>query len=250
MTYSGIAYILPQDGELTKSYMSPYNSTIKRAIPKYIDFLKEQNPEFEVLLFEMSELNSSTFRVDVCWLMTWLFRCSAAFSSCLWSSLPLFFLLFFLLVSSTSFPFLICSSHLSFAPIVFFLLRLLCSASSTSPPPLPPWSLLLLPSSLLPSPLDELLTEATPYQYRPAHTPPPPPRPTPAPSGTPLTYSSSSDPPPVSPSPGVALPSAPRDLVPVLVSSRFVRLSWRPPDETGGAVQTYGIYYSQDGVER
>ncbi|XP_060916621.1 netrin receptor DCC [Labrus mixtus] len=55
---------------------------------------------------------------------------------------------------------------------------------------------------------------------------------------------------PVSPSPGVALPSAPRDLVPVLVSSRFVRLSWRPPEETGGAVQTYGIYYSQDGIER
>uniref|UniRef100_A0A671V927 Contactin-3 n=1 Tax=Sparus aurata TaxID=8175 RepID=A0A671V927_SPAAU len=50
--------------------------------------------------------------------------------------------------------------------------------------------------------------------------------------------------------PGVALPSAPRDLVPVLVSSRFVRLSWRPPEEMGGAVQTYGIYYSQDGVER
>uniref|UniRef100_A0A668UN99 DCC netrin 1 receptor n=1 Tax=Oreochromis aureus TaxID=47969 RepID=A0A668UN99_OREAU len=55
---------------------------------------------------------------------------------------------------------------------------------------------------------------------------------------------------PVSPSPGVALPSAPRDLVPVLVSSRFVRLSWRPPEETGGAVQTYGVYYSQDGVDR
>ncbi|KAF3702366.1 Netrin receptor DCC [Channa argus] len=55
---------------------------------------------------------------------------------------------------------------------------------------------------------------------------------------------------PVSPSPGVALPSAPRDLVPVLVSSRFVRLSWRPPEETRGAVQTYGVYYSQDGVER
>uniref|UniRef100_A0A3Q3WKH0 DCC netrin 1 receptor n=1 Tax=Mola mola TaxID=94237 RepID=A0A3Q3WKH0_MOLML len=50
--------------------------------------------------------------------------------------------------------------------------------------------------------------------------------------------------------PDVALPSAPRDLVPVLVSSRFVRLSWRPPEETGGAVQTYCIYYSQDGVER
>uniref|UniRef100_A0A8C5DVX7 DCC netrin 1 receptor n=1 Tax=Gouania willdenowi TaxID=441366 RepID=A0A8C5DVX7_GOUWI len=55
---------------------------------------------------------------------------------------------------------------------------------------------------------------------------------------------------PVSPSPGVALPSAPCDLVPVLVSSRFVRLSWRPPEESGGTVQTYGVYYSQDGVER
>ncbi|XP_076613541.1 netrin receptor DCC isoform X4 [Chaetodon auriga] len=88
--------------------------------------------------------------------------------------------------------------------------------------------------------------DATITQNRPAHTPPP----CPHPSGTPLTYSSSSDPPPVSPSPGVALPSSPRDLVPVLVSSRFVRLRWRPPEETGGAVQTYGIYYSQDGVER
>ncbi|XP_061554467.1 netrin receptor DCC [Phycodurus eques] len=54
----------------------------------------------------------------------------------------------------------------------------------------------------------------------------------------------------VSPSPGVALPSAPRDLVPVLVSSRFVRLSWRPPEETGGSIQTYGVYYSKDGIER
>ncbi|XP_057675858.1 netrin receptor DCC isoform X3 [Corythoichthys intestinalis] len=94
--------------------------------------------------------------------------------------------------------------------------------------------------------------EATPTQYRPVHTPPPPrpPPAPPAPSGTPLTYTSSSDPPPVSPSPGVALPSAPRDLVPVLVSSRFVRLSWRPPEDTGGSIQTYGVYYSQDGVER
>ncbi|XP_014877778.1 netrin receptor DCC-like isoform X1 [Poecilia latipinna] len=86
--------------------------------------------------------------------------------------------------------------------------------------------------------------EATPTQFSPALTPPLPP------SGSPLTYSSSSDPPPVSPSPGVALPSAPRDLVPVLVSSRFVRLSWRPPEETGGGVQTYGVYYSQAGVDR
>lgn len=139
-----------------------------------------------------------------------------------------------------------CSFHFSF-------LRLLCSppAPALHPSTLSR-SLLFLPSFLLPFPLDELLTEATPTQYRPAFTPTPPRPPSapPAPSGTPLTYSSSSDPPPVSPSPGVALPSAPRDLVPVLVSSRFVRLSWRPPEETRGAVQTYGIYYSQDGVER
>uniref|UniRef100_A0A673YUD9 DCC netrin 1 receptor n=1 Tax=Salmo trutta TaxID=8032 RepID=A0A673YUD9_SALTR len=49
---------------------------------------------------------------------------------------------------------------------------------------------------------------------------------------------------------GVLLPSAPRDVVPVLVSSRFVRLSWSPPQETRGTVQTYGIYYSQDTVNR
>uniref|UniRef100_A0AAZ3SUJ9 Contactin-3 n=1 Tax=Oncorhynchus tshawytscha TaxID=74940 RepID=A0AAZ3SUJ9_ONCTS len=48
----------------------------------------------------------------------------------------------------------------------------------------------------------------------------------------------------------VLLPSAPRDVAPVLVSSRFVRLSWRPPQETRGTVQTYGIYYSQDTVNR
>ncbi|XP_045548618.1 netrin receptor DCC isoform X4 [Salmo salar] len=55
---------------------------------------------------------------------------------------------------------------------------------------------------------------------------------------------------PVVPSSGVLLPSAPRDVAPVLVSSRFVRLSWRPPQETRGTVQTYGIYYSQDTVNR
>ncbi|KAJ8338829.1 hypothetical protein SKAU_G00356150 [Synaphobranchus kaupii] len=47
-----------------------------------------------------------------------------------------------------------------------------------------------------------------------------------------------------------ALPSAPRDVVPVLVSSRFVRLSWRPPVETHGNIQTYSIYYTQEGVNR
>ncbi|XP_058239534.1 netrin receptor DCC isoform X2 [Hemibagrus wyckioides] len=62
-----------------------------------------------------------------------------------------------------------------------------------------------------------------------------------------LTYSS--PPPPVVPSSGV-LPSFPRDVTPVLVSSRFVRLSWRPPVETRGTILTYGVFYTQEGVNR
>uniref|UniRef100_A0A8C1SC25 Contactin-3 n=1 Tax=Cyprinus carpio TaxID=7962 RepID=A0A8C1SC25_CYPCA len=49
--------------------------------------------------------------------------------------------------------------------------------------------------------------------------------------------------------PGV-LPSAPRDVAPVLVSSRFVRLSWRPPEEPRGAILTYGIFFSEEGINR
>ncbi|NXV32450.1 DCC protein, partial [Rissa tridactyla] len=62
-----------------------------------------------------------------------------------------------------------------------------------------------------------------------------------------LTDSSPS--PPAVPSSSV-LPSAPRDVVPVLVSSRFVRLSWRPPAEARGSVQTYTVFFSRDGVNR
>uniref|UniRef100_A0A8C5P8N7 DCC netrin 1 receptor n=1 Tax=Leptobrachium leishanense TaxID=445787 RepID=A0A8C5P8N7_9ANUR len=46
------------------------------------------------------------------------------------------------------------------------------------------------------------------------------------------------------------LPSAPRDVAPVLVSSRFVRLSWRSPVETRGNIQTYTIYFSKEGTYR
>ncbi|NXL46878.1 DCC protein, partial [Podilymbus podiceps] len=75
----------------------------------------------------------------------------------------------------------------------------------------------------------------------------PPTRPdTPLPPA-PLTDSSPS--PPAVPSSSV-LPSAPRDVVPVLVSSRFVRLSWRPPAEARGSVQTYTVFFSRDGVNR
>ncbi|XP_062455460.1 netrin receptor DCC [Rhea pennata] len=46
------------------------------------------------------------------------------------------------------------------------------------------------------------------------------------------------------------LPSAPRDVVPVLVSSRFVRLSWRPPVDVRGSVQAYTVYFSREGINR
>ncbi|XP_063067047.1 netrin receptor DCC [Engraulis encrasicolus] len=56
---------------------------------------------------------------------------------------------------------------------------------------------------------------------------------------------------PVVPSSGALLPSAPRDVAPVLVSSRSVRLGWRPPAEApGGVIHTYGVYYSQEGINR
>ncbi|NXJ49107.1 DCC protein, partial [Spizaetus tyrannus] len=75
----------------------------------------------------------------------------------------------------------------------------------------------------------------------------PPARPdTPVP---PASLTDSSPSPPAVPSSSV-LPSAPRDVVPVLVSSRFVRLSWRPPAEAKGSVQTYTVFFSRDGVNR
>ncbi|XP_044876159.1 netrin receptor DCC isoform X3 [Mauremys mutica] len=46
------------------------------------------------------------------------------------------------------------------------------------------------------------------------------------------------------------LPSAPRDVVPVLVSSRFVRLSWRPPAETKGNILAYTVYFSRESINR
>ncbi|ROL53884.1 Netrin receptor DCC [Anabarilius grahami] len=53
----------------------------------------------------------------------------------------------------------------------------------------------------------------------------------------------------VTPSSGV-LPSAPRDVAPVLVSSRFVRLGWRAPEETHGTILTYGVFFSEEGINR
>jgi neogenin len=46
------------------------------------------------------------------------------------------------------------------------------------------------------------------------------------------------------------LPSAPRELKAVIVSARFVTLSWNPPEKVNGHVLTYSVFYQQEGSER
>uniref|UniRef100_A0A672JNW8 Neogenin 1b n=1 Tax=Salarias fasciatus TaxID=181472 RepID=A0A672JNW8_SALFA len=45
-------------------------------------------------------------------------------------------------------------------------------------------------------------------------------------------------------------PSAPRDVVASLVSTRFIKLTWRPPAEPHGDDLTYSVFYSQEGTSR
>ncbi|XP_046478869.1 neogenin isoform X1 [Neodiprion pinetum] len=45
-------------------------------------------------------------------------------------------------------------------------------------------------------------------------------------------------------------PSAPRDLNAVLISTRFVTLRWREPENINGDIQTYHVYYKQEGSPR
>ncbi|XP_030621017.1 neogenin 1a [Chanos chanos] len=45
-------------------------------------------------------------------------------------------------------------------------------------------------------------------------------------------------------------PSAPRDVVASLVSTRFIKLTWRQPAEPHGEDITYSVYYSKDGANR
>ncbi|KAL2088756.1 hypothetical protein ACEWY4_015655 [Coilia grayii] len=49
---------------------------------------------------------------------------------------------------------------------------------------------------------------------------------------------------------GGPTPSAPRDVVASLVSTRFVKLTWRQPAETHGEDVTYSVYYSLEGTNR
>ncbi|XP_014665136.1 PREDICTED: neogenin-like [Priapulus caudatus] len=46
------------------------------------------------------------------------------------------------------------------------------------------------------------------------------------------------------------VPSAPRDLSAVVLSSRFVKLTWRVPTNTYGPVLTYSVFYRQEGSDR
>lgn len=49
---------------------------------------------------------------------------------------------------------------------------------------------------------------------------------------------------------GTDLPSAPRELKAVIVSARFVTLSWNPPEKVNGHVLTYSVFYRQEASER
>lgn len=46
------------------------------------------------------------------------------------------------------------------------------------------------------------------------------------------------------------LPSAPRDVEPLIVSSRFVTLRWKKPLKPSGDIIGYSVLYRQDGSER
>lgn len=51
-------------------------------------------------------------------------------------------------------------------------------------------------------------------------------------------------------SPAGPTPSAPRDVVASLVSTRFIKLTWRPPAEPNGDELTYSVFYSPEGTSR
>ncbi|XP_075713847.1 neogenin isoform X3 [Rhinoderma darwinii] len=54
----------------------------------------------------------------------------------------------------------------------------------------------------------------------------------------------------VAATPGGPLPSSPRDVVASLVSTRFIKLTWRVPADAHGENLTYQVYYSKEGMNR
>jgi len=49
---------------------------------------------------------------------------------------------------------------------------------------------------------------------------------------------------------GTILPSAPREVMALLVSTRFVTLSWKPPAHVNGRIVGYTVYYKELGSDR
>ena len=45
-------------------------------------------------------------------------------------------------------------------------------------------------------------------------------------------------------------PSAPADVEAVIVSTRFVTLSWERPESTNGDVEGYSVFYKEAGSDR
>ncbi|KAE8617243.1 hypothetical protein XENTR_v10009011 [Xenopus tropicalis] len=54
----------------------------------------------------------------------------------------------------------------------------------------------------------------------------------------------------VAATPGGPLPSSPRDVVASLVSTRFIKLTWRMPADPHGENLTYQVYYSKESMNR
>ncbi|XP_075064425.1 neogenin isoform X9 [Mixophyes fleayi] len=54
----------------------------------------------------------------------------------------------------------------------------------------------------------------------------------------------------VAATPGGPIPSSPRDVVASLVSTRFIKLTWRVPADAHGENLTYQVYYSKEGMNR
>lgn len=46
------------------------------------------------------------------------------------------------------------------------------------------------------------------------------------------------------------VPSDPRELRAVIQSTRFVTLSWNPPEKVNGPILTYSVFYRQEGSQR
>ncbi|KAI1904386.1 hypothetical protein AGOR_G00005110 [Albula goreensis] len=72
----------------------------------------------------------------------------------------------------------------------------------------------------------------------------------PTPPPTSLTSATTDHVAPGSSGSGGPTPSAPRDVVASLVSTRFIKLTWRLPAETHGDNITYSVYYSLEGTSR